>query len=147
MTFAVLTVVCGLPQVVAALLAIVLVFRARHRAPRAARWVLGASVAELLLVVVDLALLGGADLVHSMTYATEQTLATGSDVLVLSSVLALAPLLYAVQLDRSFRLPSLGRRAEPAAAMPPGTRSRWEQVVPRGAEPPDSGPSEEPPAG
>jgi hypothetical protein len=134
MTFALATVACGMPQVVAALLAAVFAFRGRRRAPRAARWALAASLVELLLVVADLALLGGADLVHSLTYATEQSLAAISNLLVLLSVLALAPLLYAVQLDRSLRLPSLGRRAEPAVVIPPGTRARWEQVVPRGPE-------------
>jgi hypothetical protein len=135
MTFALATVACGMPQVVAALVAAVFAFRGRRRAPRAALWALAASLLELLLVVADLALLGGADLVHSLTYATEQGLAATSNLLVLLSVLALAPLLYAVQLDRSLRLPSLGRRAEPAAVIPPGTRARWEQVVPRSPGP------------
>lgn len=148
MTFALATVVCGMPQVAAAILALVFTFRGRHRARRVASWALVASLMELLLVVVDLALLGGADLVHSLTYATEQTLASISNVLVLLSVLALAPLLYAVQLDRSLRLPTLARRVEPAAAIPPGTRARWEQVVPRGPEaaktnpPAEAGPPE-----
>jgi hypothetical protein len=145
--FALVTVACGLPQLAAALLAAVLAFRARRRAPRPARWALIASVVELLLVVVDLTLLGGADLVHSLTYATEEALDAVSNVLVLLSVLALAPLLYAVQLDRGLRLPSVGRRAELVPAIPPGTRSRWEQVVPRGGEAPAPRPSREPPAG
>lgn len=147
MTFAFAVVACGLPQVVAALLAAVLAFRGRRRAPRAARWALVASVFELLLVTVDLALLGGADLARSMTYGTEQTLDAVSNLLVLLSVLALAPLLYAVQLDRNLRLPSLGRRGGTVAAIPPGTRSRWEQVLPRGSEPPARPGSDNPPGG
>lgn len=134
MTFALATVACGLPQVAAAVVAAVIAFRGRYRSPRASRWALVASLLELLLVVADLALLGGADLVQSLAYATEQTLASISNVLVLLSVLALAPLLYAVQLDRSLRLPTLVRRVEPAGPIPPGTRARWEQVVPRRPE-------------
>lgn len=138
--FALGTVGCGLPQVAALVVGLVLAFRARHRAPRAARYALAASVLELLLVAADLALLGGADLAPSMTYGSERTLDTVSNVLVLLSVLALAPLLYAVQVDRNLRLPSLGRRPRAEAAIPPRTRSRWEQVLPRPGEQPAPAP-------
>lgn len=140
MTFALATVGCGLPQVLALVLAAVLAFKARRRAPRAARYALAASVIELLLVASDLALLGGADLSRTMTYASEQTLDTFSNILVLLSVLALAPLLYAVQIDRNLRLPSLGKRQRAESAIPPRTRSRWEQVLPGAGEHPGATP-------
>lgn len=140
MIFALATVGCGLPQLAAAVVAAVLAFRARHRAPRAARWGLAASVVELLLVAADLLLLGGADLSRSMTYASEQALDRVSNVLVLLSVLALAPLLYAVQIDRNLRLPSFARRPRAEATIPPRTRSRWEQVLPRADEQPGAAP-------
>lgn len=140
MTFALMAAGFGLPQVLAAAVAAVIAFRARHRARRAARFALAASVIELLLVAADLALLGGADLAVSMTYASEQTLDTISNVLVLFSVLALAPLLYAVQIDRNLRLPSLGRRSRGEAAIPPRSRSRWEQVLPQAGEQPGATP-------
>ncbi len=130
MTFAFLTVAYGLPQLAAAAVAVILAFRARQRAPRAARYAFGASVFEVVLVATDLALFGGADLSRSLTYASEQTLDAVSNVLVLLSVLALVPLLYAVQIDRNLHLPSFGRRARAEGVIPPRTRSRWEQVLP-----------------
>lgn len=131
MIFALATVGFGLPQVAGAVLALVLSVRWGHRARRAARWALGASLIELVLVGGDLVLLGGADLIPSLTFAAEQTLDTVSNVLVLLSVLALGPLLYAVQVDRNLRAPTLGRRsAAPAGGIPPGRRSRWEEVLP-----------------
>lgn len=142
MTFALATVGCGLPQAVSVALAAALAWRGRHRAPRAARWAFAASLIQLLLVVADLGLLGGADLARSLSYATEQRLNTVSEVLVLLSVLGLAPLLYAVQLDRSLRLPSFRQTPGPAAAIPPRTRPRWEQVLP----PSDPGPGGPQPA-
>jgi len=138
MTFALATVGAGLPQVLAAAVAVVLAFRARHRAPRAARYAFAASVIELLLVAADLALLGGGDLAVSMTYASEQTLDAVSNVLVLLSVLTLAPLLYAVQIDRNLLFPSWGRRSRTEAAIPPRARSRWEQVLPGTGDRPGS---------
>lgn len=131
MTFALATVGLGLPQVAGAVLGIVLSVRWRRRARRAARWALAASLTELVLVVGDLALLGSVDLVRAVTFGTEQTLDAISDVLVLLSILALVPLLYAVQLDRNLQVPTFGRRTgPPAAGIPPGTRSRWEEVLP-----------------
>ncbi|MBO0703268.1 MAG: hypothetical protein J2P38_10075 [Candidatus Dormibacteraeota bacterium] len=131
MTFALATVGYGMPQVLGVVAAVVLALRGRHRAPRAARYALVATVIELLLVVADLALLGGVDLFRSVSYGTEVRVSSLSYVLVLLSVLTLAPLLFAVQMDRNLRLPVLGRRAPPAPTIPPRTRSRWEQVLPR----------------
>lgn len=135
MTYALGTVGFGLPQVLAALAAAVLAFRARHRAPRAARYACAVSVVELVLVAADLALLGGADLSRSLTYGSEQALDAISNVLVLLSVLVVPLLLYAVQVDRNLGLPSLGRRTPREAAIPPRARSRWEQVLPREGPP------------
>ena len=139
MTFA-LAVGLGLPQVLAVVVGAGLAFRARRRAPRAARYALAASGLELLFVAADLALLGGADLAPTLTYGSEQTLDAVSNVLVLLSVLTLAPLLYAIQIDRNLRLPSLGRRSAAEAAIPPRTRSRWEQVLPRAGDQPGGAP-------
>lgn len=141
MMFALATAGWGLPQVAGVAVALVIAVRRRRLAPRAARWALAAAIIELILVAGDLALLGSADLLHSLTYVTVQRLNTLSDVLMLLAVLTLAPLLYAMVLDRGLRLPALPRRGGlPPTAIPPGTRQRWQQVLPRrGDEPPPRG--------
>lgn len=131
MTFALATVGLGLPQVAGVVVGLVLSIRWRRAAPRAARWALVASLIELVLVAGDLLLLGSADLFSSVTFGTLQTLDSISDVLMLLSILALGPLLYAVQLDRNLRVPTPGRHPQPPASqLPPRTRSRWEEVLP-----------------